>query len=467
MPRIHLFSFLQRLSIVAPTIEFERDTCEGLLFELIHAYHQGKVSALNFYLAVVGTYPNLSEIESLELILRKIDIHEKVLEFINLEIKKSPSPTNLILFHKPSKSAIMDVTLSISLGFTSGIQRVVREVFKVNFSNLVLGRWSPDGNFFHFVESDDEARYIEGLPVKEHRSKENFYNVYLPGSRVYLFENLGWNTSILERYSALSNCLEVSSLVYDTIPLNQPYFTDAKTRNGFPLYLKSVLSFSKKIYGISNAQINQILGWAEFFGIQSRPLFELFPLGTSCNCDSPIGKDFVEENARKILIIGTFDLRKNPLAIFSCLNSIPSNVKLSITFIGPGGLFENELYAIINSWKKSSLRHIDFQVMKNVSDEILHQELSSADFSLFLSFAEGFGLPVIECLAHATPVIISAEPSVVESAGQSGVVVVPVTDERLLKEVFYRFCTDGEFLSGLIDECVSKKSKISDWPLLK
>jgi glycosyltransferase involved in cell wall biosynthesis len=228
-----------------------------------------------------------------------------------------------------------------------------------------------------------------------------------------------------------------------------------------------VLSFSKKVYGISNAQIKQISDWAEFFEIQNRPNFELFPLGVSCLCDSPTGKNFVEEDSRRIIIVGAFDLRKNPFAIFTCLNSIPLNVKLSVTFIGPGGLFENELHTMINFWGKSSLRHVDFKMMKNVSDEILHRELSSADFSLFLSFAEGFGLPVIESLAHATPVIISAEPSVLESAGQTGVVVVPATDQSLLREVFYRFCTDGEFLSGLKANCVPKSSNMRDWTLLK
>ena len=61
--------------------------------------------------------------------------------------------------------------------------------------------------------------------------------------------------------------------------------------------------------------------------------------------------------------------------------------------------------------------------------------LDGACALLMPSFAEGYGLPVIEALAAGTPVIASAIPAFRESAGEHIVSISPIDGEKWLETV--------------------------------
>jgi len=84
----------------------------------------------------------------------------------------------------------------------------------------------------------------------------------------------------------------------------------------------------------------------------------------------------------------------------------------------------------------------------HVPDEYLPQLYASALALVYVPFAEGFGLPIIEAMGYGVPVIGSSGPGVAEAIGQAGLVVNP-TAEVEIANAMLRVATDAPFRVAL------------------
>jgi len=73
-------------------------------------------------------------------------------------------------------------------------------------------------------------------------------------------------------------------------------------------------------------------------------------------------------------------------------------------------------------------------------DQELSRQYSSATALLLLSYAEGFGLPALEAMAHGCPVIAAARGALTEVVGNAGTLVDP---------------DDAEAVAGAVDALAS------------
>ena len=83
--------------------------------------------------------------------------------------------------------------------------------------------------------------------------------------------------------------------------------------------------------------------------------------------------------------------------------------------------------------RDAGLREDRVQILGYLADPDLALALQRATVFVYPSLAEGFGLPVIEAMSMATPVIHSDVPALVEVAADASV-VVPLDDEATFVE---------------------------------
>jgi glycosyltransferase involved in cell wall biosynthesis len=87
-------------------------------------------------------------------------------------------------------------------------------------------------------------------------------------------------------------------------------------------------------------------------------------------------------------------------------------------------------------------------VLEGVSDAELAYLYRHAVFTLFPSFAEGYGMPVAESLACGTPVVIADHPALHEAAEGLMPAIDPLDFPAWEREIT-RLLTDAEYLEEL------------------
>jgi glycosyltransferase involved in cell wall biosynthesis len=127
-------------------------------------------------------------------------------------------------------------------------------------------------------------------------------------------------------------------------------------------------------------------------------------------------------------------------AFESILEAVPG---VELVFIGRIGWITSADRERLENFRES---HPSFRLVTDADDETIRNCVSNARATIFVSAAEGFGLPPVESLWLGTPVIASKHLPSLEELGDEGVCIVdPLssatvrdTAMALLDEAFYR-----------------------------
>ncbi|HVH73456.1 MAG TPA: glycosyltransferase family 1 protein [Stellaceae bacterium] len=139
---------------------------------------------------------------------------------------------------------------------------------------------------------------------------------------------------------------------------------------------------------------------------------------------------------RYVLILGTFEPRKNIDLVFLMLKNNPKILEeFTFCFCGPvgwGGIYERcmgdpDISQLVHSGR---VRIIPF-----VDERLKYALMKEASFLIYPSFLEGFGSPVAEALSLGVPVAVSFGGSLPEVAGEAGYYFDPHSVESLEKAV--------------------------------
>ncbi|GIG25988.1 glycosyltransferase family 4 protein [Cellulomonas denverensis] len=125
---------------------------------------------------------------------------------------------------------------------------------------------------------------------------------------------------------------------------------------------------------------------------------------------------------------GTVEPRKNLPVLLAAFERVAADSDLDLVLAGPAGWGESG--AELDRWLAGPLRDRVHRPGRLELDE-LHVAYAAARVFAFPSLWEGFGMPVLEAMAHGTPVVTSAGTSMAEFTEGAGLLVDPRDPEAL------------------------------------
>lgn len=127
-----------------------------------------------------------------------------------------------------------------------------------------------------------------------------------------------------------------------------------------------------------------------------------------------------------VLFVGAIQKRKNIARIVKAFERLPNSWRLVLAGSPDGFGAQEELAAI-----ERSPRRGDIQVPGYVSADELASLFSRASIFAFPSLDEGFGMPVLEAMAHGVSVVTSTTSALPEVAGDAAILVDPLDTDAI------------------------------------
>ncbi|MDR4509890.1 MAG: glycosyltransferase family 4 protein [Candidatus Brocadiaceae bacterium] len=160
-----------------------------------------------------------------------------------------------------------------------------------------------------------------------------------------------------------------------------------------------------------------------------------------------------------LLYVGVIEKTKQVESIVRAFSQLDDSLQkdYAVVIVGAKG---NAYNAVMTAVRDCHLEKKVF-FLGYVQDNDLKYLYKKARIFVFPSLIEGFGLPVLEAMAHGTPVIASDIPVLSEVVGDAAILVDPY-DITALSNAISRTLLDEDMRKSLIMKC-SERIKVFSW----
>ncbi|QGY43892.1 glycosyltransferase [Maribellus comscasis] len=213
--------------------------------------------------------------------------------------------------------------------------------------------------------------------------------------------------------------------IHDLIFLRFPEFYKPIDRNIYYRKVKYACAASTKIHAISKQTKADIVNYFHIDPEKIEVVYQsVSPKFFKIQNTGELLKKY-ELPEKFILSVGTIEHRKNQLAILKAIRS--SEIKTTVVFVGTPTIYSAELLKFISENKLEN----QVKFLSNIPKKDLAGLYQMATLSIYISFFEGFGLPVIESMASGCPVITSNVSCLPETAGDAAILCDPKNIEEI------------------------------------
>lgn len=193
-------------------------------------------------------------------------------------------------------------------------------------------------------------------------------------------------------------------------------YSSTEFRQRFAAQAQAAAQRSDLIIAVSHFTAGQVEGLLKVEPTRIR----VVPHGTRAPEAIPTAKENL------VLTVGAVQKRKNIGRLVKAFQAMPPGWKLAIAGSAEGYGAAEELRAV-----EESPRRADIDVMGYVSAETLEKLYARARIFAFPSLDEGFGMPVLDAMAHGVAVVSSNRSALPEVAGDAALLVDPENIEEL------------------------------------
>ncbi len=368
------------------------------------------------------------------------------------------------------------VDQTVSAPYNSGIQRVVRS----------FGKALQDaGVTVTFVKWDAHAGSFAGLTAEEaaHLAKHNGPRAE-PGPLAPDKRRGDWlivpelivtpnATAGQINAEAARLGLRTAYIFYDLIPLKLS--EKAENPRAKPIYSKAIASFYEAFWA-EMSKADAILPIAIATGVDLKRFFQR-TLPKLNNLDRRIvavqlagnfaagARPAPTEAARpaealQVLSVSTIEPRKNQLKLLRAFRkaaNLEGAPPMHLVIVGSDKPYPDLAAAL----RAEIAAGAPASIISGADDASLTDLYQSCDFVVYASYAEGFGLPIIESIWYGKPCLCHNEGALAETAAGGGVDMVDMLDEDALAAAIYRLATDRQFRSKLARE--ARERTVKSW----
>lgn len=253
--------------------------------------------------------------------------------------------------------------------------------------------------------------------------KEDASSVCVSSEDKLLLLDSTWYSNIWPSVEKLKESgVHVSAVSYDLIPITHPQFCDDFLAQVFKQWFFDSLNYVDCYIAISHTIQKDLMRFLEANGKDTTlKKFDYFHLGADIKIDHNATLEIRQEFNEMLkyptyLIVSTVEPRKNHEYLLDAFEILwQNNYQVNLCIVGRVG------------WKVEKtmeriLSHTYFKkylwMWNDVSDHELNYLYKHSKMLLFPSIVEGFGLPIVESLAHGLPVIASNTPIHKEVGGE-------------------------------------------------
>lgn len=312
---------------------------------------------------------------------------------------------------------IVDATSTVITDGRSGIQRVVKKI--------CANMHSEDETTVVVAFSDDDMDWYEvedrRLEIGPEKTKQSGRNIFFSLSDHILMLDSSWTFHNEHAHSLMGARMrgaQVTTCLYDTIPLRASGFSHIGMPPVFSAWFQAALTYSTGFVCISKAVADELLDILRYIRFP-RPLnIGYWPLGADFEpMSAPVLQNSNKKTRPNFLMVGTLEPRKGHRVALEAFNLLwKRGIDAHLTIVGKMGWSASHVVEVLEKHPESGKRLVWH---KNVTDEELQAHYREADCLIAASFAEGFGLPIVEAGYLDKPIIASDIPVFREVASKS------------------------------------------------
>jgi len=354
---------------------------------------------------------------------------------------------------------IVDATSTYRSDHKTGIQRVVRNIC----ANLPTQKSKSDDGVERLVAYSDSVDGWFAISNSWDRTDcsapfmEDARLEFTADDRILMLDS-SWEF-YKHHYATLRAArlrgATVISCLYDTVPLRFPGFCDPGMPPTFSRWFQAALSYSNAFICISKAVADELIEILEAIRFPREMKIGYWHLGADF-AQITVSASAVPNHGNErpeFLMVGTLEPRKGHAVVLDAFERLwDEGIDIGLTIVGKPGWGVEHLVRRIEKHLEYGKRLV---WLNGVSDEKLQRAYANSDALIAASYAEGFGLPIVEAGHFGKPIIASDIPVFREVAanGLNSQFFTPGSPESLVKTLrsFLNVATDT-----IADACLAK-----------